>query len=141
MVARICVPVSTVNVEAEVPLNSTSLTCRKCSPVIVTSVATGASPGVNELISGIRTMLKKELVLLVPEALVKLIFPVVAPVDTVARICVSESMVNEEAGVPPKETSVVPVKNLVPEMVTSVPIVPWVGVKESITGTFEGREM
>ena len=65
---------------------------------------------------------------------VTLIFPVVAPVGTVALICVSELTVNVVAAVPLKLTPLAPVKP-VPVSVTLVPIGPLAGVNELITGT------
>jgi len=51
------------------------------------------------------------------------ILPVLAPVGTVAVICVSEFTVNSEAATPPNVTLVVPVK-AVPVIVTVVPTAP-----------------
>jgi len=69
----------------------------------------------------------------VPAVFVTLIFPVVAPVGTVALICVSEVTVNVVAPVPLKLTPLAPVKP-VPVSVTLVPTGPLVGVNELITG-------
>ncbi len=57
----------------------------------------------------------------------------VASEGTIARNCVSESIVNSEAAVPLNAASVVPVK-LSPSIVTSVPMGPLSGVKEAMTG-------
>jgi hypothetical protein len=56
------------------------------------------------------------------------IVPVVAPVGTVATICVALLTVKLVALVPLKVTAVAPVK-LVPAMATEVPIGPLVGLK------------
>ena len=68
-----------------------------------------------------------------PPGVVTAIFPVFAPVGTLAVICESESTENVVAFTPPKVTLVVPVK-LVPEIVTGVPTGPLVGLKLRMTG-------
>src|SRR5205085_3758339 len=70
----------------------------------------------------------------VPAAFVTVIFPLVAPVGTVALICVSEFTVNVVAAVPLKLTPVAPVKP-VPVRVTLVPAGPLTGVNEVMLGT------
>src|SRR5437899_8492185 len=70
----------------------------------------------------------------VPPAVVTLIVPVVAPVGTVAVICVSEFTVKDEALVPLNVTEVAPVK-FAPVIVTLVPTAPLVGEKLVILGT------
>jgi hypothetical protein len=64
---------------------------------------------------------------------VTLIFPVAAPVGTVALICVSELTVNVVAPVPLKLTPLAPVKP-VPVSVTLVPAGPLVGVNDVMLG-------
>lgn len=59
--------------------------------------------------------------------------PVVAPLGTVARSWMSESMVKDVAGVPLKVTALVPVKPL-PARVTWVSAGPLVGEKEVMVG-------
>lgn len=56
------------------------------------------------------------------------IFPVTAPVGTVAVTCMSEFEVNVVAFTPPKVTFVVCLR-LTPVMVTTVPTAPLVGLK------------
>ncbi len=68
----------------------------------------------------------------VPDGLVIEIFPL-NPSPIVAVIVVGETIVKEEAAVPPNFTEVDPVK-LEPVMVTSVPAGPEVGLKELIIG-------
>jgi len=68
----------------------------------------------------------------VPLGVVTEILPVVAPLGTVAVICVPLFTVND-AAVPLKATAVAPVK-LVPVIVTAVPICPDVGLKLLIFG-------
>jgi len=69
-----------------------------------------------------------------PATLVTRIFPVVAPLGTVARICVLDTAVNALAGVPLNATEVAPVK-VFPVIVTSTPTPPLLGVNELIVGT------
>ena len=72
----------------------------------------------------------------VPLGDVTAIGPVVAPLGTVALICVPESTENA-AAVPLNVTAVAPVK-LVPLIVTLVPTGPLVGVKPLIEGLVDG---
>ena len=65
---------------------------------------------------------------------VTLIFPLVAPVGTVALICVSVLTANVVAATPLKLTPLAPVKP-VPVNATLVPTGPLAGVNELITGT------
>jgi hypothetical protein len=67
----------------------------------------------------------------VPPGVVTEIFPVVAPVGTVAVICVAELTVKLVAATLLKLTAVAPVKP-VPVIVTTVPTGPDVGVKDVI---------
>ncbi len=67
------------------------------------------------------------------------IFPVTAPLGTVAVICVPEFTVKLVAFTPPNVTEVAPLKPE-PVMVTTVPIGPLVGLKLLMTGTIlKGR--
>src|SRR5947208_6396251 len=75
---------------------------------------------------------KLETLVAVPPGVVTLIVPVVAPVGTVAVICVAELTVNV-ALVPLNFTAVAPVK-AVPVIVTLAPTTPLVGVKLVIVG-------
>jgi hypothetical protein len=131
-VAVIFVAEFTVNVVAATPLNLTEVAPVKLVPVILTVVPTGPEVGVNDVIVGsgaVDTVKFVELVP-VPEGVVTAIFPVVAPVGTVAVICVDEFTVNV-ALVPLNVTDVAPVKP-VPVMTTEAPTAPEVGVNEVI---------
>ena len=68
----------------------------------------------------------------VPPGVVTDTFPEVPPATT-ADICISESTLNELAGVPPKSTAVAPV-NPVPAIVIVAPLFAVVGVKEVMVG-------
>jgi hypothetical protein len=136
-VAVICVAEFTVNVVAVVVLNFTEVVVKpvplKFVPVILTDVPTGPKAGVNEVIVGVPTTTKSVALVAVPMVFVTLILPVVAPVGTVAVIDVAEFTVTEVAVVVLNLTAVVP-QNLVPVMVTLVPMGPAVGVNEVIVG-------
>jgi hypothetical protein len=132
-VARICVAESMKNVNAATPLKVTLVAPVKFDPVIVTSVATGPLAGVNRLIRGDAVTVKSATLTALPAELVTPIFPIVAPLGTVARTCVGKSTEKTEAAVPLNVTLLVPVK-FVPVIVTSTPIGPLVGVNELIAG-------
>jgi len=66
-------------------------------------------------------------------ALVTVIFPLWAPLPTIAFIEVALTMVKEAAAVPPKATAVVQ-RKLVPVSVTIAPKLPLLGVNEVIVG-------
>ena len=112
----------------------------KFVPVMVTAVPTGPLVGVNDVIVGgpvtVPVTVKALLLTPVPAAVVTLIGPVLAPLGTVALICVSESTVKVAATLL-KVTSVVPVEWL-PVMVTLVPTGPLLGVNEVIIGGADG---
>jgi hypothetical protein len=133
-VVLICVSEVTVN-EAAVPLNATAVAPVKCEPLIVTVVPTGPLLGVKELMvgdgPGTVTVKAVELVAL-PAGVVTVIGPLLAPLGTVALICVSDTMV-KEAGVPLNATAVAPVM-CSPLIVTVVPTGPLLGVKELMVG-------
>src|SRR5579862_2512463 len=69
-----------------------------------------------------------------PPGVVTVIFPVCAPVGTVAVICESELTVKLVACTPPNDTLVAPVK-LMPVITTAAPTGPLVGLKLSTLGT------
>lgn len=131
--ARNCVSKSTVNVNAGVPLKETPVVPVKFTPVSVTSTPAVPFVGVKELIPGINVTVKLPALVPVPAALVTLIGPVVAPLGTFARTCVSESTVKLVADVPLNETFEAPLK-LTPVIVTSEPSGPLVGVNELTVG-------
>jgi hypothetical protein len=116
------------------PLNLTKVVPVKFVPVIVTDVPTGPLVGLNDVIVGAPgpVTLKFVALVAVPPGVVTAINPVVAPIGTVAVICVSLLKVNAAAG-PPKVTAVTPVK-FVPKIVTDVPTGPLIGVKAVIVG-------
>ena len=136
-VAVILVALTTLNVAAT-PLKVTLVAPVKFVPVIVTVVPTGPNVGVNEAIVGapaaVVTLKFCELQSL-PPGVVTQIFPVVAPVGTVAVIFVAESTV-KFAETPWNVTLVAPVK-FVPVIVTVVPTGPEVGEKEVTVGLAE----
>ena len=117
---------------AAAPLKATAVAPVNALPVNVTEVPTGPLVGVKELITGVEMMVKALVLVPVPEALVTLMAPEVAPAGTVVVIRVSETTV-KVAAVPWKATAVVPVK-LLPDSVTLVSGVPLVGEKELTTG-------
>jgi hypothetical protein len=113
------------------PWNVTAVAPVKLVPAIVTGVPTGPLGGVRDAMNGVT--LKSLVLTAVPFGVTTLIGPVVAPLGTVAVICVSESTVKEVAGVPLNLTAVAPVK-VVPVMVTAVPTGPLPGVNDVICG-------
>ncbi|MGZ4109058.1 MAG: hypothetical protein ACXVP7_05160, partial [Actinomycetota bacterium] len=98
----------TVNVVTAVPPTFTAVAPVKPVPVTVTVDPTGPLVGVNEVIVGVGegATVKFGPLVSVPSESVTLIFPVVAPVGTIAVICVSESTVKDVAAVPLKLTVV-----------------------------------
>src|SRR5262245_33554519 len=90
--AVICVAESTVKL-AFVPLNLTELAPVRFVPVMTTLVPTGPLVGVKLLIVGEPITVKLLALVAVPPGVVTEIGPVVAPVGTVAVICVAESTV------------------------------------------------
>jgi hypothetical protein len=137
-VARICDPETTVKLPG-VPLNFTAVAPLKFVPLIVTDDPTGPCFGENELIVGaaVAAVTVKLLALVaVPPAVVTASGPLVAPVGTVAVICVSELTANDDA-VPLNVTELAPV-NPVPVSVTVVPTAPLDGENEPIVGAAGG---
>jgi hypothetical protein len=136
-VAVICVPwLFTVKVgSAFVPI-FTCVAPVKLVPVIVTLVPAGPKVGVNDVMVGavLFVTVKSAVLVAVPPAVVTLTLPVVAPMGTVAVICVSELTVKVVAEVVLNFTELAP-KNPVPVIVTTVPTEPLVGEKDAIVGT------
>src|SRR5436190_933670 len=95
-------------------------------PPIVMMLPTAPEVGLKLAIFG-RTV---KLVVLVPDppGLVTVILPVMAVVGTVALMELQETTTGAPADTPPKLTSVTE-SRAVPLMVTSVPVVPLLGVK------------
>src|SRR5947209_7544941 len=92
-IALICVSESTWKLVAGVPLTVTSVAPAKWLPLMVTSVPTGPLLGRNEVIVGgtVTGFVTVKVLPLtpVPTAVLTLRGPWVAPLGTVARICVS----------------------------------------------------
>jgi hypothetical protein len=120
---------------AATPMNLTEVAPVKFVPVIVTDVPTGPLVGLNDVIVGAPAPVTVKFVALVavPPGVVTAIGPVVAPVGTVAVICVLKFTVKLAAAVPPKVTAVAPVKPA-PMITTEVPTGPLVGVNEVMIG-------
>ncbi len=137
-VAVICVFELTVNVVAVVPLNFTAVAPVKPVPVITTEVPTGPLVGLNDVIVGIGDAVTSKLVALVavPPGVVTAMGPSVAPLGTVAVICVFEFTV-KVAAVPLNFTALAPVKP-VPVITTDVPTGPLVGLNDVIVGAGDG---
>ena len=131
--AVICKSETTVNAVAAVPLKLTLVTPVKLVPAMVTTVPTSPLVGVKDEMVGDGASVKLVLLVAVPPKVVTEIGPAVAPVGTVAVICVGESTVNKVAGCPLNSTAVAPVK-LVPVIATLVPTLPLVGLKDVIEG-------
>jgi hypothetical protein len=136
-VAVILVALTTLNVAAT-PLKVTLVAAVRFVPVIVTVVPTGPKVGANEVIVGAAaTIVTSKVCELqsLPPGVVTQIFPVIAPVGTVAVIFVGESTV-KFAETPWNVTLVAPVK-FVPVIVTDVPTGALVGEKEVTVGLAE----
>jgi hypothetical protein len=104
----------------------------KPSPTLTTPLATRCFFRLSVTLLGWTVLTTKSAVLAtVPPPTVTLILPVVAPVGTVAVICVAEFTVKLVAATLLKLTAVAPVKP-VPVIVTTVPTGPDVGVKDVI---------
>ena len=121
--------------DTSTPPNFTEVVPIKPLPLIYTCVPGVPEVGVKDVIFG-RTV---KLVALdaVPDGVVTDILPVNAVADTVAVIEVSESTEKDEAACPLNFTEVAPVKPL-PLIVTVVPVVPEVGLKDVIFGRADG---
>jgi hypothetical protein len=138
-VAVICVGELTVKVVAATPPNVTDVAPVNAPPVMVTTVPTFPLVGVKLLMHGPEPVDTVKLVVLVavPSESVTAIGPVVAPVGTVAVICVSELTVNVVAAVPlnvTDDTALGASWNAVPVMMTCEPTGPHVGLKDVIVG-------
>jgi hypothetical protein len=125
---------ATVKALAGVPLKRSAVAPVKPEPESSTGVPEGPSSGSKEAMEGGTITTNSAAALDVPAAFVNSITPVDAPAGTVAVITLSEETVNRLAGVPPKLTSVTPVKPE-PRSSTEAPIGPSVGSKEVIEGT------
>jgi hypothetical protein len=121
-----------VTVAAATPLKVTLVAPVRFVPVMTTLVPTIPEAGVKLLIVGAGITVKEEAPAVVPSALVTLIFPLVAPVGTVALSWVSETMANS-AATPLNVTAVAPV-SAEPVMTTVPPMALDAGVKEETMG-------
>jgi hypothetical protein len=134
-VVWICASDATVNVAAALE-NLTAVAPLNPVPLIVTAVPTLPLDGLNDVIRGAGTdvvvTVKLDELVALPPGVVTVIGPLVAPLGTVALICVSE-LTAYVADVPLKLTEVAPVRP-VPVIVTESPVAPLVGVKEPIAG-------
>lgn len=131
-VAAICVSEFIAKVAA-VPLNATFVAAAKLPPVNVTLLPMIPLVGVNAVIDGGPVTVKLLELLPVAAELVTLIVPVLAPLGTLARICVAESTTKPGAATPLNATCVMLLK-LLPVIVTGVPTGPLLGLKDVIDG-------
>jgi hypothetical protein len=125
----------TVNDAAATPLNRTAVAPANPLPLMRTEVPTGPLLGENEEIVGavaVVVTVKFVALIAVPLAVFTVIGPVVAPVGTLATICVAAFDVIV-AITPLNFTQVAPVR-LVPLIVTEVPTDPLDGENEEIVG-------
>jgi len=122
-----------------VPFNFTAVAPVKFVPVMVTDVPTGPLVGTKLVMVGDETVavtVKFAAELPLPLAVVTETFPVVAPLGTVAVICVA-LFTAYVAAIPLKETAVAPVR-FVPATTTEVPTGPLVGWNEETVGNAGG---
>jgi len=124
---------TTVNDVAAVPPKRTVVAPVRFVPVIVTVEPLPALVGVNEEMVGAGdTINVNPAKVAVPPGVVTLTLPE-APVPTTAVMVVAFTTVNDVVAVPPKRTVVAPVR-FVPVIVTVVPELALVGVKEEMVG-------
>jgi hypothetical protein len=124
---------------AATPLNVTDVVPTKFVPVIVTAVPEGPLAGVKLVIVGAEAgtvIVKIAVELAVPVPVLTDILPEVAPLGTVAAICVGLLTVNV-AAIPLNATPVAPFR-FDPVIVTAVETGPEVGAKLEIAGAVEG---
>jgi len=119
---------------AATPPNFTEVAPVKAVPVIVTEVPTGPLVGLNDVMEGAVVTVKSDALVAVPPGVVTVIFPVTAPLGTLAVTRVPAPFTeNVPAATPPNFTEVAPAKP-VPVIVTEVPTGPLVGEKDVIVG-------
>ncbi len=123
----------TVNEAALTPLKVTAVAPLKAVPLMVTEVPAGPLVGLKPLIVGGGMIVKSAVLVAVPPRVVTAILPVVAPVGTMAVISVADTMLTATAGVPLNVTEVVLIR-FVPEIVTSVPMGPELGLNMVMSG-------
>jgi len=126
----------TVKLCTAVPPKLTAVAPVRLVPVITTDVPLLPEVGEKELIVGaeedVEPKVKLEVELADPLGVVKLITPL-APLPAMAVIWVAEFIIKLEAAVPPKLTTVAPIR-LVPVITTDVPLPPEIGEKDVIVG-------
>ena len=105
-------------------------------PLIVTVAPTRPDAGEKVIAAGAKLTVNSVTLVALPPPVVTTILPDVTPAGTVALIWVAEMTVNA-AAFPPIVTDVAPVKR-VPVIVTTVPMLPWAGVKPVIVGGTSG---
>jgi hypothetical protein len=130
----VTLPSFTKTKAAEVPLNRTPLTAVKWFPLIVTDAPIAPLDGEKLLMVGalLELTVKFAVLVVVPDAVVSWIFPVVASDGTVVVTCASDWKLNV-AEVPLNLTPLTPV-NPLPVMVTAVPGGPVEGENPLIVG-------
>lgn len=129
--AVICVDETKLNEAAGVPPKETAETPVRFVPLMVTVDPLTAVAGVNEVIVGVGMKINPASVA-VPPTVVTDTLPDV-PFATTAVTVVDDTGVNADAVVPPKLTSLAPVR-LVPVMVIVAPLAAVVGVNEVMMG-------
>ena len=116
------------------PPKLTAVAPVKLVPVIVTTVPMSADVGVKEVIVGCGIAKVKPETVAVPPGVVTLTFPLVAPVPTIAIICVELTDVGL-AITPPIVTEYAEAVKLVPVIVIGVPCPPVLGLKPLMVGS------
>jgi hypothetical protein len=133
-VAVILVAELTEKLVAATPPNFTEVAPVKAVPLMVTTVPTGPLVGENEVIEGAVVTVKSDALVAVPPGVVTVIFPVTAPLGTLAVTRVPAPFTeNVPAATPPNFTEVAPAKP-VPLILTEVPTDPLVGENDVMVG-------
>ena len=131
-VVLICVADATVKA-AVVLSKRTAVAPVKFEPVMVTAVPAAPDTGVKPVMSGVAVTVKLPAPVPAPPGETTRTTPVVVPLATTASMRVTETTVNETAGVPLKVTCVAPV-NLSPVSTTRVPGGPLAGAMAATVG-------
>ena len=131
-VAVICVGPTTANVAASAPLKATFVAPMKPLPVRVTLAPAAPRSGVKYVRVGVGMTTKLVALLAVPPAVVTVIGPLVAPVGTVAVICVDESTL--KVAVAPLKRTALALSKALPVSVTVAPTGPVAGAKRERPG-------
>lgn len=119
---------------ADSPLNLTAVVPANPLPVITTDVPGGPLVGLKEAMAGHPTVVtvKFEELVAVPSGVVKEMGPVLAPDGTTASTLVE--LTRSKFAATPLNLTLLTSLNPEPEIATSVPVHPLVGVNESIVG-------